>query len=213
MHKKLVAGLAGLGVDLSEELVRKELLFLDEMLRWNKRINLTSITKRAEALEKHLLDSLVLLNYLPRVGSLLDMGSGGGLPGIPVAIARPGLQVLSVDSVGKKVNFQRHIKRLLTLDNLRPVHSRLEDIESDFGFDFVVARALSDLPTLIELSAPLLGAEGQLLIMKGPEGGIELDTFLASEAAKDYCVKDCAEYQLPNSRSERQLIILIRKSH
>ena len=90
----------------------EELLYLDELLRWNKKINLTSIRNKDSALEKHLLDSLTLLKHVKRGESFLDVGSGGGLPGIPVAIADRTLQLVSVDSVGKKINFQKHTNRL-----------------------------------------------------------------------------------------------------
>lgn len=213
MVDQLTAALVKFKIQLPEGVAEQELQFLDELLRWNKQVNLTSIRDRGEALEKHLLDSLVLLNYLPASGRLLDMGSGGGLPGIPLAIARPGLQVVSVDSVGKKINFQKHIKRFLSLENLLPIHSRLESIDPGEPFDFVVARALSGFSTLVKLSAPLLRTGGQLLVMKGPEGEAELEAFLASDSGVLYRLADLHKYQLPNSRSERQLILLTRMSH
>lgn len=186
--------------------------FLDELLRWNKRINLTSIRNRDDALEKHLLDSLVLLGCLPLSGRLLDMGSGGGLPGIPLAISRPGLQVVSVDGVGKKINFQKHIKRLLALANFQPVHSRLEEVGDLDPFDFVTARALSDFSTLMRLSAPLLKKGGEFLVMKGPEGEAELEECIKNGDSDLFQVKAIRRYRLPFSCSERQLIVLTKKN-
>lgn len=212
----LVSGLARVEISLPQETVTRQVRFLDELLRWNQRVNLTSICDRSAAVEKHLLDSLILLKYLPVAGRLLDMGSGGGLPGIPLAIARRDLQVTSVDSVGKKIHFQRHIKRLLTLDNLTPVHARVEALESPSDnhgqFDFVVARALSTFESLVSLSAPRLKDGGMLLVMKGPEGRVEYENYSTNHKVGPYGFKGLYSYRLPNSRSERQLIILRKKS-
>ena len=199
-------------IELPADKLKKEELFLDELLRWNQRINLTSITDRTEALEKHLLDSLVLLKYLPAKGCLLDMGSGGGLPGIPLAIACPELTVVSVDSVGKKINFQKHIKRLLSLANLQARHQRIEDLGEENFFDVVTARALSNLGSLVAWAAPRQKEGGQLLLMKGPEGPAELDSYLSIKG-KEYRLDGVHCYQLPKSGSERQLISLIKTSH
>lgn len=210
MVDSLSAGLKKIEIDLSAQVIAQEELFLDELLRWNARVNLTSIRDRNEALEKHLLDSLVLLKYVPRYGNLLDMGSGGGLPGIPLAIACPGLQIVSVDSVGKKISFQKHIKRLLRLENLQPVHARLENI-SGKDFEVVTARALSSFSSLARWAAPLQKEKGVLLVMKGPEGTAELEEYLANDFDQ-YKVGDVFAYQLPFSGSERQIITLVRTS-
>ena len=209
MADLLSEGLGGLSIDLSSNVVAREEQFIDELLRWNSRVNLTSIRERDEALEKHLLDSLVLLKYLPTHGLLLDMGSGGGLPGIPLAIACPELQVVSVDSVGKKISFQKHVRRLLGLDNLQPINARLE-VFADKTFDFVTARALSSFSSLTKWAAPLQKEGGQLLVMKGPEGAAELQEYLSSDNFGHYAVKDTVSYNLPFSGSERQIIILTR---
>ncbi len=201
-----------MSIDLSAEIIAKEERFIDEMMRWNERISLTSIRDRGEALEKHLLDSLVLLKYLPPQGRLLDMGSGAGLPGIPLAIANPRLQVVSVDSVGKKINFQTHVRRLLKLENLEPIHARLEDV-ADKKFELVTARALSNFSSLVTWAAPLQNEGGVLLLMKGPESSAEFQEYLAGENANRYGIRDIVAYQLPFSGSKREIFILIRSSY
>ena len=208
-------GLKSLALDIPMELVQQELVFLDELMRWNQHINLTSIRRRDEAIEKHLLDSLALLPYLS-AGSLLDMGSGGGLPGIPLAIAMPELRVTSVDSVGKKINFQKHIKRQLQLQNLTPIQARLENLSQYVGaacrFDYVVARAFSSFEAIFSLAAPWLAADGRLLVMKGPEGLAELKSMAAEFTPLGYLFEGCYPYQLPFSGSERHLIVLKKQS-
>ncbi|NOY12738.1 MAG: 16S rRNA (guanine(527)-N(7))-methyltransferase RsmG [Deltaproteobacteria bacterium] len=202
------------GLGLPAATITRLELFLDELLRWNRRVNLTSICNRDEALEKHLLDSLALLHYQPLVGRLLDMGSGGGLPGIPLAIACSDLQVTSVDSVGKKINFQKHIKRLLSLSNLEPVHARLEALEAVLlnleSYDFAVARALTSFEKLTVFAAPWLREGGKLLVMKGPEGETELKAYQTDSDRKFYHIDTVHHYRLPLSNSARQLIILSR---
>ena len=160
---------------LSDEVIQKEITFLDELLRWNQRINLTSIKNREEAIEKHLIDSLLLLPYLENAGNIIDLGSGGGLPGIPLAIASPSLQVISVDSVGKKVNFQRHIKRLLSLNNLHIVQSRAETLDQGAiepkSFDLVVARAFTALEPLFGVCITLAETWGKSYCDEGARRG------------------------------------------
>jgi 16S rRNA (guanine527-N7)-methyltransferase len=212
MHKQLQEWLAAFEVEIEQKQLEAQFRFLDELLHWNKRINLTSITDYRSAVEKHLLDSLLLLPYLPETALLLDMGSGGGLPGLPLAIARPQLQITSVDSVGKKISFQKHIKRLLCLDNFTPVQSRIESFEQRQKFDFITARAMSCFDNLLPWASPHLAEGGRVLAMKGPGGGTELQESLAVTDS-GFKVTTQQKYQLPESRSERQLIILTKTSH
>lgn len=205
-------GLSQLDLQLADKIIQKELKFLDELLRWNQHVNLTSIRNRDEAIEKHLLDSLLLLPYLNRSKKILDMGSGGGLPGIPLAIADKTLRVVSIDSVGKKINFQRHIKRLLQLDNLTVLQSRIEDLGQTTlkqeKFDLVVNRAFASLEVSIKYAEPWLNAEGRLLAMKGPEGPGELLSIAPMLEQHGYSGSEVISYMLPFSCAERQLIIL-----
>lgn len=207
----LTSGLETAGIELASVVIAKELVFLDELLRWNKKINLTAIEDYTEAIEKHLIDSLYLIKYLPEEQIILDVGSGGGLPGVPLALARPDLKILSVDSSGKKINFQKHIKRLLQVKNFTPIACRAESIAELIkteDINFVIARAFTSLERLIDLSAPLLGFKGCLLAMKGPEGTRELDE--ADEVAREnnFSRKEVIKYKLPFSLAERQFIVL-----
>jgi len=170
--------LAKLGLDVvPEAIVRLERL-ADELLRWSRRRNLTAITGRDEVLEKHLVDSLTLLPFINRSGRLLDIGSGAGFPALPLKIACPDLEVVSVEAVGKKVDFQRHIARLFDLDGFSVRHERIESLSdhADYcqGFDTVTARALCSLEELLAMAGPFLAPGARLLAMKGPEGDKEV---------------------------------------
>ena len=212
MPDRFIEGLSRLRLQLSEKAIKKEICFLDELLRWNQRINLTSIRNRDEAIERHLLDSLLLLPHLHAAKKIMDMGSGGGLPGIPLAIALSTLQVVSIDSVGKKINFQKHIKRLLQLDNLTVVQSRIEDLEpvslDREKYDLIVNRAFSSLETSLYCAVPWLKSGGRLLVMKGPEGRNELKSAIATIESLGFTEPTVLTYSLPFSRAERQLVIL-----
>lgn len=206
--------LSAWGINLPATAPPQLFAFLDELLRWNRRINLTAITDRQEAIEKHLLDSLSLLPLLKGEEHLLDLGSGAGLPGIPLKIVHPQLQLWSVDAVQKKIAFQRQAARLLALPDFHAVHARVEELAKDAAwiarFDVVVARAVASLPTLAAWAMPLLRPAGRLIAMKGPEGGVEL------AAAREelgtlgvHCVEQ-RRLTLPDSGAERLLLVLER---
>ncbi len=114
---------AALQLELSKQTIDKLVCYLNELLKWNRQVNLTAVTDPHEAVEKHIIDSLYLGKSIPERSKLLDMGSGAGLPGIVLAIVRSDIDVISVDSVGKKINFQRHIKRQLNLVNVVPINA------------------------------------------------------------------------------------------
>ena len=169
-------GLDSLGLSFSPEVNECLLVFLDELLRWNRKINLTAITDPKAAIEKHLVDSLTLLDFLEKENSLLDLGSGGGIPAIPLKIARKDLAVVSVEATAKKIAFQRHIRRNFSLQGFDPVQSRVESLPLSWlgQFPVVTSRAFTSLVRFVELSLPLVAPGGRLLAMKGPEGEREL---------------------------------------
>jgi 16S rRNA (guanine527-N7)-methyltransferase len=167
-----------LGIHLDNSCLRVELDFLAELLRWNQTYNLTAVTDPVEAVEKHLVDSLTLLPHLGVAETILDIGSGGGFPGLPLRIAQPNLRVVSVDAVAKKIAFQRHVVRRLQLTGFIPWHGRVEDVSHQpfvgGGFDLIVARAFASLKDLISFALPCLKPKGTVVAMKGPEGEAEL---------------------------------------
>lgn len=163
-----------LGLQVSEDAIAGLERLVDELLRWNPRRNLTAITDRDAVLEKHLVDSLTLLPYARGAKRFLDIGSGAGFPALPLKITCPELDVVSVDAVGKKIDFQRHVVRTLALKGFTALHERIERLhdhpECRVGFDLVSARALCSLPELVVLAEPFLAPGGCLVAMKGPEG-------------------------------------------
>lgn len=202
--------------DLGDELIHRLLFFAEELLRWNAKINLTSITKIEEVVEKHLLDSLVLVSELKGSSRILDVGSGAGFPVIPLALALPHQQFYSVDSVGKKTNFQKHIKRQLNIKNLEIECSRIEDLKHMCpawkDFNVVLARAVSHINDLLEMVTTVILPGGVLIAMKGSEGAAELDDIETRwHRYYDFC-DEIGKYRLPFSGAERCLIRITRKN-
>lgn len=203
--RELSGGLRTLGIELEETMLQREIGFLDELLRWSTRVNLTAIRNRQEAIEKHLIDSLMLLTC-PLTGPLLDLGSGAGLPAIPLAIARPELQVVSVESVGKKVNFQKHIRRLYGLANLTSLNCRIENLPQERRYPLITARAFAPLETIVELAVPLLQPGGRLLLLRGREN--ERTATLDTELREKFRLRfgQTRTYCLPYSGAQRQIL-------
>lgn len=216
MKKRLQKLCAAINVELDDCAYGKLVWYLEEMLRWNRSINLTAINDPEEALEKHLVDSLTLIPLLQGDELLLDMGSGAGLPGIPIKIALPDLQILSIDSVTKKIVFQQHVSRFLALRTFKTQACRIESLAANpeyrHLFDVVTARALTHLSQLMKMAEPFLTPDGRLLAMKGPEGDKELEESVA--VMHDCCfeVEKIIRTNLPVSHAERTLIVLKRKT-
>ena len=163
-----------LELEVSDDSLAQLELLVDELLRWTKRRNLTAITDRDEVLEKHLVDSLTMLPFARSAVRLLDLGSGAGFPALPLKIVCSALEVVSVDAVGKKIDFQKHVARKLGLQGFAGLHARIQDLQEEEscrgGFDLVTARALTSLEDLVAMAEPFLGPGGRLVAMKGPEG-------------------------------------------
>ena len=198
-------GLHALDLDLDKKILVRLLQFLDELERWNRRINLTAIRDRREALEKHLIDSLCLLRWIEK-GPLLDIGSGAGLPAIPLALAKPQMRIVSIDSVAKKISFQKHVRRHFTLEKFEPVSCRIEDYDGGKVFPVVTARAFASVEKIIELVAPFLAPDGRLLLMRGPsEDPVQLANSLVLTGA-GLTIANVHEYHLPYSGATRQIL-------
>jgi 16S rRNA (guanine527-N7)-methyltransferase len=162
---KLAAGVAQMGLQVSPVAQERLLSYLALLAKWNKVYNLTAVREPLEMVTLHLLDSLSVLPYIkgPR---LLDVGSGGGLPGIVLAICLPQLQVTTIDTVQKKAIFMRQVKGELGLGNLEVVHARVEAFETE-PFDQIISRAFAEISLFIELTRHLMAKNGHWLAMKG----------------------------------------------
>ena len=203
LRPELDTGLRALG--LESALATPLLAYLALLARWNATYNLTAIRDPREMLVKHLLDSLAMHAHLDGIESLADLGTGPGLPGIPLAIARPGLQVTLVESNGKKARFLREAARQLKLGNASVVESRIETFDAAGRFDAITARALATLPLILQLGGHLLQPQGRLLAMKGVVPGDEIAALPAG-----WRVAAVHPLRVPGLDAERQLVEIVR---
>jgi len=208
-RRVLVEGAMIFGVRLDDQAVAAFDLFLRELLKWNRKINLTAIGSEEEIITKHFLDSLSLCPHLPRSVSILDIGSGAGFPGVPLKMADPTLEVTLTDSVGKKVDFQRHLIRTLGLKGIEAVHGRIEDRgmlqRFENRFDYAVSRAFSDLSTFLTLSHSFLKEKGIALAMKGELKEEPADLF--EEGKILYRLRETVTFTLPFTSLKRMILL------
>ena len=206
----LIEGAKTFGVSLDEKAMEAFELYLKELLKWNQKINLTAIRSEKGMVLKHFLDSLSVTPYLPKHSFILDIGSGAGFPGIPLKIVQPTLEVTLIDSVRKKVDFQRHILRMLGLKGTEAIHGRVQDkgILQDLGgrFDIVLSRAFSDLQTFLALSFPFLKEEGTVIAMKGEVDDKEMSLLPDTERTR-YRLKRAVPLILPFSSFKRTILL------
>jgi 16S rRNA (guanine527-N7)-methyltransferase len=209
LQTQLAAGIAALGLALPEGAEAKLLAYLALLDKWNRVYNLTAVRDTERMVSHHVLDSLAAVGFFqggcPDLIRVLDVGSGGGLPGIPLAIARPELRVTLIDSIAKKTAFLLQAKAELGLANLDVVTSRVEDFRSETGFDVITSRAFSDLKEFVMLTRHLLKPAGRWLAMKGLMPNEEIANL------PDW-VKVSADYALvvPGLEASRHVIVLER---
>lgn len=167
----LIAGAAQLGIELTETQAQQLIRLLDELDDWNQRMNLTAIRERPAQITKHLLDSLTVQPFL-HGERVLDVGTGPGFPGLPLAIVNPSKQFMLLDSTAKKLKFIEHSAALLELPNVQTVHTRAENFRPTQRFDIVVSRAVGPVEQFVKWAGHLSVGGGRLLAMKGryPEG-------------------------------------------
>jgi 16S rRNA (guanine527-N7)-methyltransferase len=202
----LDAGLAALRLDLPAAARRKLLDFLDLLAKWNRTYNLTAIRDPQAMLTHHLLDSLAVMTAIGESALAgrrwADVGSGAGLPGIPLAIAEPRLRLTSVEAVDKKAAFQRQARIELDLGNLEVEGRRVEDVPGG-GFDAVISRAFAELADFVRLAGHLLAPAGRLYAMKGAPAADE-----TARLPQGWKLIDSLPLEVPGLDARRHLLIV-----
>ena len=208
LRRTLDDGLAALGLDPAS-VAPKLLDYLALLVRWNKTYNLTAVRDPHEMVVKHLLDSLAMHPFVDglaaRGGTLADLGTGPGLPGIPLSIVKPGLKVTLVESNGKKARFMREAIRQLGLKDARVAESRIEAVDEPGAYDAITARALATLPLILELGGHLLKPDGRLLAMKGVHPAEEIAALPAG-----WTVEASTPLRVPGLDAERHMVVIAR---
>jgi 16S rRNA (guanine527-N7)-methyltransferase len=205
-------GARALGVFLGEEPIRLLALHARELLIWNARLNLTAVADPQEMAALHYADSLAPAPWLRHGAAVLDLGAGGGFPGVPLAVARPDISMTLLDSARKKTSFLAHTAALMGLKNVRAVQARAEEavLKGLGGQDAVVSRAVADLALLWRLAEPLLVPGGALWAMKGPRAREEAEE-LARASGPGIARVEFLPYALPE-REETRFLVVVEKA-
>ena len=204
-REELSTGARQLGVELTQHQHDQLLAYLALLIKWNKAYNLTAVRNPDEMVSRHLLDSLSIVAHVGDSPSWLDVGSGGGMPGIPLAILFPEKQITTLDSNGKKTRFQTQVKLELKLDNLQVIHSRVEAFRPERPFTGIVSRAFSSLEDFTNWTRHLGNDQTRWLAMKGLHPADELVALPA-----DFYLDSAHALTVPGCQGQRHLLILRR---
>lgn len=210
IRNDLEKALQEMNMSVTGECLQSFELFADELKKWNSKFNLTAICKDSDIAIKHIIDSLVFASFVNTKDRVLDIGSGAGVPAIPLKIIKPSVRVVSVDAVGKKIMFQRHIARLLGVGGFEAVHARVESLYStDIGvFDIITSRAFSRLGTFVTLAAPLLRNGGRMIAMKGQDVRTEIECAADELRILGFEISSMHNYSLAMDKGERCLVMI-----
>ena len=218
--KHFQAQLHELGIEITDEQLKKFYLYYRELVKWNTVINLTAITELPDVLEKHFLDSLSIVKVIPQEKlnagiSLIDIGTGAGFPGIPLAIVFPKTKVVLMDSLNKRLNFLNRMIEELHLENARTVHARAEDLARQKNyrekFDVVCSRAVASLNVLSEYCIPFAGAGGEFVAYKSENADEEIRKAGRAVKVLGGEFRTAEKFLLPDTDYERVLICITKK--
>ncbi len=201
LNLALSKGISGLELTTSDEQKTKLLTLLEQLVKWNKSYNLTAIKDPMEGLTLHLLDSVAITPFIQQQ-RILDVGTGAGFPGLPLAIMLPEVQFTLLDSNSKKIRFIRQQIHLLGLDNVQVIHSRVEQPREE-RFDGIISRAFASIQDMIQLTEHLLEQQGRWLLMKGQYSSQEVSNL--SDRVREIA---CHNIQIPGLSASRCLIEL-----
>lgn len=207
LDKILTQGLLALDLTLDQGQQAQLLAYLGLLLKWNAVYNLTAVRAPEKMMVQHVLDSLAVVKYFESAGSILDVGSGGGLPGLVLAIAQPEKTVVLIDTVQKKTAFLKQVCAELRLLNVKVQSARVEEWQTPQRFDVITARAFADLRELVRLSHPLLATQGKFIAMKGAIPDAEI-----AELPEDWKVTAIEPIRVPGMDAQRHIIVIERKS-
>lgn len=210
--EKMIINVDKLGITLSEIQLKQFYNYMNLLIEWNKKINLTAIIEPDEIILKHFVDSLTISKYISDGTKVVDVGTGAGFPGIPLKIYRQDLEITLLDSLQKRINFLDEVIRELNLEKIETVHSRVEDFGKDKKyrekFDISTSRAVANLATLSEYLLPLVKIGGKVISMKGSLIEEELENSKNAIKILGGEIERVDEFDLPNSDISRNIILI-----
>ena len=214
MKDKIIEQLKGSQICFQDKQVDQLLVFMDQILDWNEKVNLTAIKDKDEFIIKHFVDSLIFQHFLKTTleGKLIDVGTGGGFPGVPLKIMNPGLEVTLLDSLNKRINILTTICKALSLDGIYPLHGRAEEVGQlsthREQYDFAISRAVAPLNVLAEYCLPFVKVGGFFIALKGESIDEELNSSKKAVTLLGGELLEPIEYTIPHTDYKRTLIII-----
>lgn len=202
MLNKLSRLLDEAGISLTDHQKNQLVAYVEMLHKWNKAYNLTSVRDPNEMLIRHILDSIVVAPHL-QGERFIDVGTGPGLPGIPLSIVLPDAHFTLLDSLGKRVRFLRQVQHELHLPNVTPVQSRVEDFPAEPPFDGVISRAFASLNDMVNWCQHLPGIQGKFYALKGLIPNDEIDTLPAQ-----FSVESIVKLDVPHLEGDRHLVVI-----
>ena len=201
-----------LGVRFSVEQIEQFYKYMNLLIEWNEKMNLTAITEPKEIILKHFIDSLTILKYIDDNSKLVDVGTGAGFPGVPLSIMNPTLKITLVDSLNKRLIFLQEVVKELNLKNIEIVHARAEEFGQNKNyrekFDIATSRAVANLATLSEYLVPLVKIGGKIISMKASNAKEEINNAQKAIEVLGGKIEKIEEFDLPESDIGRTIIII-----
>lgn len=199
-----------INIELEDVKIEKFYNYMNLLLEWNEKINLTAITEPNEVILKHFIDSATIIKYIENNMSIVDVGTGAGFPGIPLNIIKSNAKYTLVDSLNKRINFLNEIIEKVELQNINTVHSRIEDFAKNNKekFDIATSRAVASLNVLLEYLLPLVKVGGICICMKGSNAKEEIENANKALEVLGGKIEKIEESILPNSDIVRNIIIV-----
>ena len=199
-------------IELTEEQVEKFYKYMNYLVEWNEKMNLTAITEPNEVILKHFIDSLTINKYIESNKSLVDIGTGAGFPGIPLGLIKADSNILLVDSLNKRINFLEFVCNSLELYNIKCKHARVEEfghnIEYRNKFDYATSRAVAPLNVLLEYMLPLVKMNGICICMKGTNSAEEIEESKKALEVLGGEIERVEEFSLPGTDMHRTIIVI-----
>ena len=203
-----------INIEISDKQIEKFFDYMNLLLEWNEKINLTAITEPEDIILKHFVDCATILKYIKDEDKIIDIGTGAGFPGIPLKILNEKLDITLMDSLNKRINFLNEIINKLDLKNIVAIHARAEELarnkEYREKFDIATSRAVANLSTLSEYMLPMTKINGQSICMKGPDIEEEIENGKKAVKILGGKIKKVEKLELPESKDKRTIIQIIK---
>lgn len=201
-----------INLELNDEKVKKFYNYMELLLQWNEKVNLTAITEPNDIILKHFIDSLTIERYIDKNVNIIDIGTGAGFPGIPISIARTDINITLMDSLNKRIKFLDEVIKENKLNNAKTIHARAEELARDKDyrekFDIATSRAVASLNVLLEYMLPFVKVGGYCICMKGSNIEDEILNSKRALNALNGVIEKIEEFELPNSDMYRNIIIV-----